>query len=172
MAEVGRVVAQGYRRCLCFQEEELEIRWVYCRDLEAEMFFFFLFRPKPGVYPLNNRESSLWGSQHPAAAVLFSGGYLLSQCFWLCISGSPISKEAEFGTESQFRSQRLWYEHVGPGRCGAIGSLRDKGRTDQKDWLEQHGTPNLPTTSTEPAVVFLGGTVPCSSVCVVESPGE
>lgn len=135
-------------------------------------FFFFLFRPKPGVYPLNNRESSLWGSQHPAAAVLFSGGYLLSQCFWLCISGSPISKEAEFGTESQFRSQRLWYEHVGPGGCGAIGSLRDKGRTDQKDWLEQYGTPNLPTTSTEPAVFFLGGTVPCSSVCVMESPGE
>lgn len=34
-------MAQGYRHCLCFQEEELEIRWVYCRDLEAEMVSFF-----------------------------------------------------------------------------------------------------------------------------------
>lgn len=76
--------------------------------------------------------------------VPFSGGYLLSQFSWPFISGSLTSREAKFATKSQFRSQRLWCEHVGPWGHGAIGSLHCKGRSD-KDWIEQRGMPNLHT---------------------------
>lgn len=38
MAEVGRVGVQMLS--LCFQGEELEVRWAFCRNLEAEMFIF------------------------------------------------------------------------------------------------------------------------------------